>query len=316
MNTASDIWNSLAPGTVWRGTACGDHAPAFPLFAARGEGDGPSLLLVGGVHGDEYEGTAAIWRFFRAIDVGRIKGRVTAIPVANVCAWQAQTRQGSPDGVDMNRVFGKGGDAGPTARVADFIFERLVRPADVVLDFHSGGIRMSHLPICGWYEGDRAAECIARQFGPAFHPWRIPPAEGVLSYEARRIGKIALGLEWKGGGRVDPAGVSAYVAGIFRVLDLIAGMGSGAACRRDPAIGFPPDERTPMAGGYLTAGVSGLFIPQTALGCALRKGDIIGAIHAANGDPLQQLAADHDGMVAALPHQAYVRAGDRIAYLG
>jgi hypothetical protein len=45
------------------------------------------------------------------------------------------------------------------------------------------------------------AERLARHFDARLQPWILPDSPGVLSYEAQRIGNLALGAEWRGGVR-------------------------------------------------------------------------------------------------------------------
>ena len=41
-----------------------------------GERDGPTLLILGGVHGDEFESMAAIRRLIRFLDEVQLRGRI------------------------------------------------------------------------------------------------------------------------------------------------------------------------------------------------------------------------------------------------
>ncbi|WP_287092639.1 succinylglutamate desuccinylase/aspartoacylase family protein, partial [Mesorhizobium sp.] len=63
-----------------------DRSPYFqvkvPICLIR-NGEGPSLLLMAGNHGDEYEGELLLAKLIRRLDPKRIKGRVTILPMAN-----------------------------------------------------------------------------------------------------------------------------------------------------------------------------------------------------------------------------------------
>jgi predicted deacylase len=60
------------------------HLPV-PIFSAR-HGSRPTVLLIGGVHGDEYEGPPAISGLIRRFPLKRLKGRVIAVPMLNAPA--------------------------------------------------------------------------------------------------------------------------------------------------------------------------------------------------------------------------------------
>ena len=65
-----------------------------------GERKGPNLLVLGGVHGDEYESMEAIRRLLGHLDPADLRGRLTAIPVANEAAfWRGRRCAG--DGRDL-----------------------------------------------------------------------------------------------------------------------------------------------------------------------------------------------------------------------
>lgn len=49
--------------------------------------DGPDLLILGGIHGDEFESMAAIRRLIAAIYPLPLRGRLICIPVVNEAAY-------------------------------------------------------------------------------------------------------------------------------------------------------------------------------------------------------------------------------------
>jgi predicted deacylase len=307
-------WESLAAGETWRGGwETGNlNVPALPVLAARGIEDGPTLLVTGGVHGDEYEGPAAIHALFEAIDTAALRGRLIAVPVVHVAAWEARLRVSPADGQNLNRLFPgpPTAPAGPTEALAQVVFDMFVRACDVLIDLHSGGAALVHLPMIGWYVGEEGvAKPCARQFGGGLHPWIMPDVPGVLSYEAHRAGKTALGAEWGGGARLDLAGVAAYTSGLRRVLSLLAMLPA-------PLEMVAPDERPPLQGDYQETTQGGLFVPCVALGDRVTQGAPLGVLRDAPGNVIAEVRAERTGMLAALPHIALLRPGDRIAYIG
>ncbi|KQP21108.1 succinylglutamate desuccinylase/aspartoacylase family protein [Pseudorhodoferax sp. Leaf265] len=106
------------------------HAFASPQPGAR-------LVVLGGVHGDETCGTAAIERVRADLESGRLalrRGELTLVPVANPLARQRQHREGERN---LNRSFQP--DPQPPdyeARITNLLCPLLARH-DVLLDLHS-----------------------------------------------------------------------------------------------------------------------------------------------------------------------------------
>jgi predicted deacylase len=364
MPNLDSAWEQLGPGERWGGrweAGIPGVAP-LPVLAARGMAFGPILLVTAAVHGDEYEGPAAIARLFQELQEAPLRGMLLGLPVVHGAAWEARSRVSPADGIDLNRVFlgspagyergggqmfawpapdsltgppsppilggvteceppapaqraalppelgGWGGRAdSPTEALAYAVFETFVRRCDVLIDLHSGGAALVHLPLVGWYRGGSEAERLACGFGAAFHPWLLPDVPGVLSAEAHRAGKVALGAEWHGGARLDLDGVAAYADGLRRVMAALEMLPAGPLQE--------PDSRPPVAGGYQTTPAGGLFIPRVKLGERVEAGAVLGVIDNLEG-AVTEIRAERAGTVAGLPHRALLHPGDRVAYVG
>ena len=75
-----------------------------------GNGAGPTALLTGGNHGDEYEGPIALLELVNRIDPGRVSGRIIVVPMMNYPAFCAGTRTSPIDrGNTEPGVSGQGG---------------------------------------------------------------------------------------------------------------------------------------------------------------------------------------------------------------
>lgn len=116
----------------------------IPIISVK-NGVGPTVLVVGGTHGDEYEGQIAAATLSRSIDVDDVSGQIIIIP----CISMEAARNGNrlwQDGANFNRVF-PGDEKGPIhGKLAHFLSSELFPKCDGVLDMHSGGRSMVFIP--------------------------------------------------------------------------------------------------------------------------------------------------------------------------
>lgn len=180
-------------------------------------GNGPTVLMTGGNHGDEYEGPIALFDLAATIRAEDVTGRLIIIPAMNYPAFVAGTRTSPIDRGNLNRSFPGAPDGSVTQKIADY-FQRVLLPmADVVLDFHSGGKTLDFLPYAAAHIlPDKRIEAQAFDLVRAFGaPWSVKMLEidavGMYDTAAEDMGKIFVTTELGGGGTA-----SALTAGIAK----------------------------------------------------------------------------------------------------
>lgn len=124
--------------------ASGWAMASIPIMSVKA-GVGPTVLIVGGSHGDEYEGPFAIANLIRALQLGDITGQVIAVPSLSPMAAASGTRLWS-DGIDLNSRF-PGDERGTVAdKLVAYLAQDLIPRCDAVIDIHSGGRGLICLP--------------------------------------------------------------------------------------------------------------------------------------------------------------------------
>ena len=237
---------------------------------------GPTLLLIAGVHGDEYEGQIVLADLARTLDPAALRGRVILVPRANPLAAAAGRRTTPEDGGNLARAF-PGDPAGPiTAALAAAIARHLVPLADAVIDLHAGGGSLEYVP-CGWGRLPRDTVQAGRvldlllAFAPLAAVVERPEASGTLVAAALDAGAVAVAAELGGGGAVTPASLATTRDGCRRAL-VHLGMLQG-----DPA---PPGRLlTVHASHFLRSPAAGLFEPAATLGQTVEAGAVAGWVH-------------------------------------
>ena len=127
-------------------------------------GEGPTALLTGANHGDEYEGPLALWALSHTLKDSDLSGRVIMVPAMNYPAFQAAKRTSWIDGGNMNRVFPGDPEGNITQIIADYFSRTLLPMADVVVDIHSGGKTLEFVPFAAAHVLDdkaQQARCVA-----------------------------------------------------------------------------------------------------------------------------------------------------------
>lgn len=281
------------------------NVPAtFPIVRLSGKSDGPHVLIVAGVHGDEYEPISAVRRLVRSLD-GRIRaGRLTLVPVANLSAFRLGARTGE-DGLDLARTCPGRRDGSVTERVAHELSE-LIRSADALIDLHNGGLRLSVLPLAGYMlHTDRQVLEAQRKLAKAFSlpvAWGTDPfLEGRTLSVARDAGVPAIYVEYLGGGAFDPSARDDLMAGCRNVL---ASLGVTDAPptpgHRAPLV---IEEDRPNAGFMQIQHPSpsnGFFEHSVRLGQLVVEGEPIGEVVDPSGQDSVPILAERSGILLAL----------------
>ena len=248
-------------------------------------GRGPTLLMTGAVHGDEYEGPIALAKLARSLQPDAVSGRLILLPALNPPALLAGARLSPVDGLNLNRVFPGAADGSLTSTIAHYVSTVLIPLADIVVDLHSGGATLDYIPCVLLREQAdparmRATLAAVMAFGaPIALVAREPDDTVYLDTVAERLGKIALLAELGGAATVDKGNLAIAELGVQNLLrhfGLVAGAvvppaGVGRAATRLM--------QTPDAACYATAMEDGTYEPFVALGDAVAAGQALGQIH-------------------------------------
>ncbi len=278
-------------------------------------GDGPTALLTGGNHGDEYEGPIALQELAATLDPARIFGRVILLPMMNLPAFAAGRRCSPIDGGNLNRAFP--GDAGgaATQKIAHFIATRLTPMADIVLDYHSGGRTLDFLPFAAAHilpDKKQEAACMAAM--AAFNaPYSMRMLEidnrGMFDTEVERQGKVFVTTELGGGGTSTAASVAIARKGARNLL-IHAGILSGAPERAPSVMLDMPDERC-----FVFCERAALLEPMIDLGGRVAEGQPLARLWPVDrsGEAAIPVHARRSGVLAARHVPGLVQMGDCVA---
>ena len=188
-------------------------------------GEGPTVLLTAGNHGDEYEGQIALMRLCQELGAEDVAGRMIMLTAANYPAALAGTRTSPIDEGNLNRSFPGDPDGSPTPMIAHYIEHELLPIADYSIDLHSGGTSLMYIPAGLTSRLDENPEMNARQiellnaFGaPVSCTFAVGSENRRMLSAAARSGVAFLGTELGGGGCTSVETVAVAESGLRRVL--------------------------------------------------------------------------------------------------
>lgn len=280
---------------------------ALTAIIIKGATAGSTLLILAGVHGDEYEGIQTAILLARQLAPADIRGTLVIVPVTNRLAYDGISRSTPQDGRNLAREFPGSPTGSITGRLASFIHEQLIRQADFLLDLHSGGTNYALPELVGYYHNDD--DPLGRQSRAAAEAFGMGVLWGHRHIAAGRTVSVALasGVPWLytegfGGRRIRAEEALHYLQGAYRLM-VHLGMLCDASCIS--GFGPPAAERIRLGGTgdfdySATAPTSGFFIPEARLLDEIAAGATIGAIYALDGTQLCTVAAEQAGVLVML----------------
>lgn len=276
-------------------------------------GSGPTVLLEGGNHGDEWEGPITLCELVRDLDPGEVQGRLIVLPAINWPAVAAARRTSPLDGKNMNRCFPGDPLGTATDQIVAYVNDVLFPMADAFLDLHSGGSSLDILPSA-ILEAAPDPEHTARNraAAAAFGTDNVVAIDNrgdprTATAAAVRAGLTVVGTEMAGAGTVSIDAVELCRRGVRNVL---AHLGVLPARFGQPRTA-PANMLVLGNDAHLLSPVHGVFEPLHELGASVRAGDSVGRIHdlADMLAPPRVLTAACDGVVFGHRHPGAVKPG-------
>ncbi|AZQ60904.1 succinylglutamate desuccinylase/aspartoacylase family protein [Flammeovirga pectinis] len=277
----------------------------IPIIVERGKKDGPVLLLLGGVHGNESNGVAIVRDFIRKKYNKPKEGVVICIPVFNVFGYLNLTRE-FPDGRDLNRLF-PGSPRGSLASQFAYKFTKEIAPlVDYVLDFHTGGADRSNFPNvrCNFFAEKEFK--IAQIFGAPYivHSNYIPKS---IRETIHKMGKTLLLFEGGKSLQLDTSVINYGVIGALNVMKYLNMHYDVPEIKKESIL--------IQKSKWLRAPYSGIFEYLVENGCKVKKRKLIGRISDPFGEFEKKIYAPFDCYIFGLNTAPNVYKGDAIFHI-
>lgn len=279
----------------------------IPYVVVVGMEDGPTLLMDGGIHGDEVEGGEAIARVYNSIDAKTLRGVFLGVPHLNLEGFNIGKRVAASidyTSTDMNRVFPGDDIRGKISStiVAKYV-KQFVAYADYWVSFHSGGNTLYIEPIVSYTNTklDKAFGTLTYDMARCFmtkYLWRCNPCaceEGSASTmryysEINKIPYICLEMGGNSSIMKDREKISEICYnGIANLMNYLK-MTSGTV----------PEFRKDIIDveiNYLHITNGGIYHPTKYISEVVKYGEILGYVTNIFGEIIEECKAPYDGIV-------------------
>jgi predicted deacylase len=294
----------LVAGQLPSGNPVSIRAHVFRSFRP-----GPTVLFIGGVHGDEINGVEILRRSLRQNVFDQLTaGTVVVVPLLNVYGFNNFSRD-VPDGKDVNRSFPGNATGSLASRIAAGLSKNLLAKCDLAVDFHTGGRGLSNYPQIRYSPNDPNARRAALDFNPPVILASKAPVRSLRRSAYKSQGLTVLTYEGGENLRYDGRSIAEGLAGIRRLLRA-----------RGMLAGTPATQRQPIevaSSSWVRAGRAGLFQWSKRSGFPVRKSEPIGTIHDPHGQrPNKRILSPRDGFIIGHNNAAVVSQGDALFHIG
>ena len=286
----------------------------FPVGTIHGANDGPTLAVVGGMHGSEFAGIEAAIRLFNEVDPAVLRGTLKVCMIYNLPAFVNHIGFLVPhDGKNPMRTFpgspmGTYGEA-----MAHYFTHEFLSQADYMIELHGGDIPealtpFNMYPVTGSSDVDEKSKAMAIAYniplvvaGKANDP--ANPPHSAFGTTALR-GKPAILCESGQQGILDLAEVETHLVGLRNVLihlGLLPGQIVNTVKRT-----FIADYTA------IRSEMDGMWYPSVKLNDRVKKDQVVGRIRDYFGQEMLEIKAQLDGIVTVVRTSPAVKMGNTL----
>ncbi|CAM1361517.1 succinylglutamate desuccinylase/aspartoacylase family protein [Tenacibaculum xiamenense] len=279
----------------------------IPVYVFNGDELGPTVLLQGGLHGDETNSIELVRRMLIDKRYKIHKGCVIVLPLLNVFGFLDLTR--NMHGKDVNRSFPGSKSGSLASRIAHYLMKELIKNVDFAIDYHTGGAQRNNFPQIRYTPQDQRGFELAKIFNaPLMFGSKLIPKSFRNECYKNNIPVIV----YEGGEslRLDEHSIQEGIKGTLRVLrhfEMIAHV---------PEIESQHESIHLNKRKWVRAKVAGLFSAKVANGSPIKKGEILGSIMDTYGETNYKVKSPINGYVIAKNNFPIINMGDALFHVG
>lgn len=267
--------------------------------------DGPTILFMGGVHGDETNGVAIVRDIIRNEYNIPKRGTIICIPILNVFGYLNMSRE-FPDGRDLNRMFPGSANGSLASQFAHKFTTEIAPLADYIIDFHTGGALRENFPNIRCVLTEPKEFELAKVFGAPFVV-NSNYLQHSIRHTVTKMGKTMLLFEGGKSNSLDRNVIDYGVEGALNVMKYLKIRGGRIRKRTKPVIIGKSK--------WIRAPHSGMFQYYVKNGSFVTRKTIIGKILDPYGEFEKKISAPFDCYVYGINNAPLVHKGDALFHV-
>jgi len=279
----------------------------IPVYIFNGEKVGPTVLLQGGLHGDEVNSIELIRRMLIDKNYKIHRGCVIVVPLLNVFGFLNLSRD--MHGKDVNRNFPGSKKGSLASRMAYYLMQELVANVDFGIDFHTGGAQRNNYPQIRFTSEDKNAVQLAQLFNApySFGSKLIPKS---FRNECFKNNIPILVFEGGESLRLDEFAIEKGINGTLNILKYFNMISDKVTITKSK----PSIEITSRK--WIRAKIAGLFSLAIKNGDKVHKNQVLGHIMDTYGETNYEVKAPYDGYILAVNNFPIINMGDALFHVG
>ncbi len=280
----------------------------IPVYVFNGKEKGPTVLLQGGLHGDETNSIEIIRRMLENKYFKIKRGCVIVVPVLSVFGFLHFSRD--VHGKDVNRSFPGTRSGSLASRIAYFHMREIVENVDFGIDFHTGGGQRSNYPQIRYTEESSIGKQLAAIFNTPFNfPSKLIPKS--FRKEAHKNNIPIIVYEGGEALRFDEQAIEEGIKGTLRVLKHFRMIPKNPLKELKKRKSISLTKRR-----WIRAKTAGLFNSFVENGSKVKKGEVLGDITDTYGETSVKVKAPMNGYIIAINNFPIINRGDAIFHIG
>ncbi|MDG1025168.1 MAG: succinylglutamate desuccinylase/aspartoacylase family protein [Gammaproteobacteria bacterium] len=154
----------MVQGEIPISPSADDSGTFIPVTVLHGSKPGPVLSLIAGIHGSEYSPILSMQQLPALLDPTQMSGTLIVVHIANMPAFTGRTVYFGPtDLKNLNRSFPGDSSGTITERIAYALTSHVIKPADYLIDIHSGDANESLRPSYSAYYAEAGGDDVVQQ---------------------------------------------------------------------------------------------------------------------------------------------------------